>query len=138
MIKILLHIARIQKVLFLHGAVFLLLFLPMLVAAQSGIEPPKGKLIPCNGPDCQFGHLIELVNTIVEYFFYIVVLAVVVAAIWAGFLLVTSGGNQAARTRAIGIFTKIGWGILWLAGGYLLIKILVDGLVNPEAIQKVI
>ena len=127
---------RIGKLVAINLGVFLIFLFPLAAMAQGGIQAPTGKLIVCNGPDCQFDHVIQLINTIVEYFFYAVVLAVVFAAIYAGFLLVTSGGNQSARTKAIGVFTKIGWGALWLLGGYLLIKIIVDGLVNPDSIFK--
>ena len=124
------------KLIGLHVFILSSLLFPVFVIAQGGIQAPQGKLIVCNGPDCTFDHVIQLINTVVEYFFYAVVLAVVAAAIYAGFLLITSGGNQSARTKAIGVFTKIAWGALWLLGGYLLIKIIVDGLVNEDSIFK--
>ncbi len=120
-----------------HALVLTILLVPGLSFAQ--IEPPTGSLLPCpNGYDCTFNDFGKLINTVVDYFFYIVILACVIAFIYAGFLLVTSGANEGNRQKAIKLFTSIGKGILWLVGGYLLIKIIVDGLVKPNEINNII
>lgn len=128
------------KNIILHLLVFLFVFIPFLTFAQEdeyevdpelqewydqygegGTESQKG-LVPCVD-DCNFSHVMELVNNIV--YFVLFRLAVPIAAImfaYAGFLLLFSGGEQAKRTKAKSIFINVGLGLAFALAAWLIVK----------------
>ncbi len=83
-------------------------------------------LVPCDNvtTKCDFKALMTLINTVIDYIFKY--LAVPIAAImfaYAGFLLVTAGGEAAsARTKAKSIFTNAAIGLVIAAAAWLIIK----------------
>lgn len=92
-----------------------------------------GGLIPCGVElkgdktiknECTFAHFLVLINRIVKFIF--LNLAIPIAAImffYAGFLMVTAGGESAqARGKAKGIFTNTVIGLVLAAGAWLIVK----------------
>jgi len=85
-----------------------------------------GALVPCGtsgGEDCGFKHIFELINKVVTFILF--VMAVPIAAImfaYAGFLLITSGGETSKRTKAKKIFTNVAIGIILAVGAFLIVK----------------
>ena len=96
--------------------IMLLPFLPAVVLAG---------LVPCGGSvddpgtvwnetdDCGFSHLILMIAIIIE--FLLINIAVPIAAMlfaYAGFLMMTAGGNEAKISQAKQIFGGVLWGLL--------------------------
>ena len=83
-------------------------------------------LVPCDTAEaCNFDALIALVNKVINY---ILLLAIPIAAImftYAGFLLVTAGGESAgAKTKAKTIFTNAVWGLIIALAAWLIVKLI--------------
>jgi hypothetical protein len=111
----------------------LILIFPVIVFAQS-----TGGLVPCsNTPDatsgiiaqpCNFTALLSLVNTVIHFILFDMVIPI--AAImfaYAGFLMVTSGGEAAhARTKAKEIFTNAVIGLIIAAACWLIVATLLS------------
>ena len=90
---------------------------------------PGNPLVPCDnsaGQLCNFGKLLDLVNNVIT--FILVYMAVPIAAImfaYAGFLLVTAGGEAAgARTKAKSIFTNAVIGLILAIACWLIVKLI--------------
>ena len=91
--------------------------------SSSGIT---GDLVPCgtttNPGDCNFNALIKLVNNVVNFILFR--LAVPIAAImfaYAGFELLTAGGDTAKLKKAKTIFTNVAIGLVIAAAAWLIV-----------------
>lgn len=98
--------------------VFLLLVAPALSLADG--------LVPCDNTKttCDFNQLMNMVNTVIKFVLYDMVIPI--AAImfaYAGFLMVTAGGEAAhARTKAKDIFTNAVIGLIFAVAAFLIIR----------------
>jgi hypothetical protein len=122
-------------------AIFLMLVAPALSLAQfqgpcpegthnngtACVSDQSGGLVPCDnstGNLCDFNQLMNLVNKVISFILY--GMAVPIAAImfaYAGFLLVTAGGEAAgARTKAKSIFTNAVIGLLLAVAAFLIVR----------------
>lgn len=82
------------------------------------------KLVPCDGPNCDFNSFVDLINNIIN--FALMYLAIPIAAImfaYAGFLMVTAGESASeARTKAKGIFMNALMGLAIAAACWLIVN----------------
>lgn len=78
-------------------------------------------LIVCDGPSCQFSDLILLVNNLIHDLVLISTLLAVIVFVWAGFLLLTSGGNKSTYDKAKGMLWKVLIGYLWILAAWLIV-----------------
>jgi len=105
--------------------VFFILIIPALSLAEG--------LVPCdNTPDssgviaqpCNFDAFMALINKVIKFILFDMVIPI--AAImfaYAGFLLVTAGGDTAgARTKAKSIFTNAVLGLIIAVAAFLIIR----------------
>lgn len=72
---------------------------------------------------CGFDDIIKLINSVID--FIIFYMAIPIAAImfaYAGVLLVTSGGEPGARTKAKGIFFNTVIGLVIAVAAYIIVK----------------
>ena len=90
-------------------------------------------LVPCtNTPDpvtgvvsdkCDFNALMTLINTVINFIFVSMVIPIAaIMFVYAGFLLVSSGGSSEARVRAKNIFTNAVIGLVIALAAWLLVK----------------
>ncbi len=101
----------------------------IIVAPTPPATPPatgwKG-LVPCDGSaakPCDWNALMTLIDTVIKFILY--ALSIPIAAImfaYAGFLMVTSGGNTENRGKAKSIFSSVVFGLVFVAGAYLIVK----------------
>ena len=83
-------------------------------------------LVPCDGSaenPCGFDQFLTLINTIVNFILFVMV--VPIAAIifaYAGFELITSGGETSKREKAKKIFTNVAIGLIVAAAAFLIVK----------------
>lgn len=91
------------------------------------------ELIVCDGgtEPCTFSHLIELAQNLITDLILISTLLATAAFAYAGFILLTSGGNESAKTKAKEIFRKVLIGYLWILGAWLLIYTITSVLLKP-------
>jgi len=71
--------------------------------------------------ECTFGHLILLLQNLITNLIIISTFLATAAFAYAGILLLTSGGNEAAKNKAKEIFMKVLIGYLWILGAWLLV-----------------
>jgi len=106
--------------------VLALILLPDLVQAQTlGLTESL-----CEGPTCSACHFVELANRLIKWLIGIVVMLFAVLAVWAGFSLVTSGGNPSALQDAKSRFTNAFIGFLIVLSAWLIVDTLMRGIVN--------
>jgi hypothetical protein len=113
-----------HKNIFLVFFILLIVVLPFISLAQ-GQTSTSGSLVPCDGLDCDFKKLIQLVNNVINFILFIMV--VPIAAImfaYAGFLLLTSGGEASQKTKAKKIFANVGIGFIIAVASWLIINLL--------------
>ena len=103
-------------------------FLPLnLVEAQTL------NLIVCEktaGDPCTFGKLIELAQNLINALILISTFLATAVFAYAGVILLTSGGNEASKTKAKEMFTKVLIGYLWILGAWLLVYTITSALLN--------
>lgn len=110
----------------------LIIMSPNILFAQE----QGGGLIPCDGTDCSFNHLITLM---VNIFNELVKLGIVFSSIafaYAGFLYITSSGDPGKVSRATKIFTNFAIGLFLLLGAFLLIQLILNSLGLDSAFSK--
>jgi len=107
-------------------AIILILLVPDLTQAQTlGLTESL-----CEGEECSACHFVELANRLIKWLIGIVVILFAVLAVWAGFGLVTSGGNPSALQDAKSRFTNAFIGLLIVLSAWLLVDTLMRGIVN--------
>lgn len=93
----------------------IVLVLPVVAFAAEG-------LVPClEGNKCTTCDLVTLTNNIIRFVIIVLLASIAFIAAWAGFFLLTSGGEPSARARAAGIFTSLVVGLLVMLAGWLVI-----------------
>jgi hypothetical protein len=81
-------------------------------------------LVPCGGPNepaCQTCHVIELVNRVVSWLVLILGTVAAIIIVYAGFKLVTSGGNRHAKEDAKSMISNMIIGYCIVLAGWLLV-----------------
>ncbi|MBI4120988.1 MAG: hypothetical protein HY457_01910 [Parcubacteria group bacterium] len=112
--------------------VALLLFIPVAVFAAG--------LVPCGGvsesgvaePQCNFDFFVLLIQTVINTI--LTVIAMPVAALsfaYAGYLYLTSAGNESKTKQAIAIFTTVAYGIVFALAAWLAVNLAVNTLLRP-------
>lgn len=107
----------------IFATIFILFIIPSLSFAQTGF-------VPCEGAECGTCDLVQMGNSILVWLIAIlfVVFAVILAI--AGFGLVTSGGNPAAKERAKGKFVNAIVGLIIVLIGWVLVDTVMRGLLS--------
>lgn len=97
--------------------VFGILLVPVVASAQDG-------LVTCEGPDCDWNALIEMINRIVAWLVMFLSIIAVIVMVIAGFRMVTSGGDVAAWTAAKQMFTNVVIGLIIVLAAWLIVDTL--------------
>jgi hypothetical protein len=91
-----------------------------------------GQLVPCEGTDCNFCHIVDIVNRIVQWLIIISTLLVVMVMAVAGWRLITSGGDASAYEGAKKLFYNAVIGVVILLAAWTMIDTLAKILVRDE------
>ena len=105
-----------MRSVFIFSIVFCALLIPQAALAQF-----SNPLVPCNGPDCQACHAVELGQNILNFMVSIASFIAVLTFAYAGFLMVTAAGNEGQISKAKGMFTNVFIGIIIVLAGWLII-----------------
>lgn len=81
--------------------------------------------------ECTFNHLIQLAQNLINFLIIISTFLATAAFAYVGIILLTSGGNESAKTQAKEIFRKVFIGYLWILGAWLLVYTITSVLLNP-------
>src|SRR3989344_401729 len=95
--------------------IFLMLIMP---AVSLAVNTP---LVTCtDGKVCGFNELMALVNRVIQFILFDMALPIAaIMFIYAGFLMITAGGEAAgARTKAKSIFTNAVLGLVFAAAAW--------------------
>lgn len=90
-------------------------------------------LVPyaCEDPNtCGTCELVSVINNIIQFVVQISTLLAVAAFIYAGFLMVTSQGNEGQITRAKGIFTNVVIGLVIILAAFIIVNTVLAGLLK--------
>ncbi|MCK5060077.1 MAG: hypothetical protein KAR00_02995 [Candidatus Pacebacteria bacterium] len=112
-----------KKSFFLASILFFVF--PLLVFSQEGI-------VPCDGLDCNFGSLLELGDSIVNFLVVISIPLAVIAFVYAGFLYLTAGGSENQIKKAHLVFWKVLWGFIIILSAWLIVHTILGALVKES------
>jgi hypothetical protein len=88
-------------------------------------------LIVCN-TDCGYGHLVTLVKNLMYDLVLLTTLFAVIGFIYAGFILLTSGGNKGKYDDAKRMLQMVGKGFLWILVAWLLVYTITNALLKDD------
>ena len=88
-------------------------------------------LIVCNGPDCKYEDLIELANGVINVLIMLATLVATITFIYAGFRLLTSGGDEGAAKDAKEMLGKTLWGFFWILVAWVAVYTIMNTLLKP-------
>lgn len=126
-----------MKTIFYSLILLVVFFAVSTVNAQT--DPPTAlteessglsRFIPCSGVDCNACHVVKLVNELIIWLFGIIFLLFAVLMMYAGFGLVTSGGNPAALQSAKSMFTNALIGLLIVMSAWLIVDTIMQAFVG--------
>lgn len=127
-------VAKIQQraaivVVCVFGAVlFLSFFVPQSVEAQGWFQAAG-----CSGPDCQLCNLVNVGNEIIKWLIGVLFVVFAVIMVVAGFKLVMSGGNPAAKQAAKNHFINAIVGFIIVLAAWIIIDTLMRALLDGGA-----
>lgn len=99
----------------------ILFILPAIVLAQSG-------LVPCDGPECDICSFVQLADNLIDFLVYASTLIATIMFAYAGYELLTSGGNPSARSSAKSIIQNVLIGFVAILASWLIIDTVMKAL----------
>lgn len=105
-------------------SIFLMLIIPIVSLAAG--------LVPCDNVStkCDWSQLMALINGVIHFVLFgmVIPIAAIMFA-YAGFLMITVGGEAAgARTKAKGIFTNVVIGLIIAVAAWLIVELILTTL----------
>ena len=94
--------------------------------------PGVGGLIPCAGPDCNFGHVIQFANIIIGWLLRIAIPVSAALFSYAGFLYITSEGNPGKKAQANKVFQSVFWGFIMALSAWIIVNFLTNFFLNKD------
>lgn len=131
-----------MKRLFATLAVFLAFVsfaaLPYIAFGQN--TPSNATLIVCGDKEvngvvqnqCGWADLVQLAIHIINFCMYLVVPLAALSFAYAGFLILSAGGDSGKVKKGKDIFTKVAIGIFWVIAGWLVIHTILIALLGPS------
>ena len=98
-----------------------------LVFCNQAVDPATGEFI---GTKCGWKELVQLAQNIINY---LILLAIPLAAVtfaWAGFTIMTSGGNSGKLEKGKEMFKKVAIGIFFVLAAWLIVNLILTVLVG--------
>jgi hypothetical protein len=95
-------------------------------------------LVTCDGPNCDFAHLINTGQRIIGFIIQIGIAFSAVVFAYAGFLYLTAQGDTGQIKRAHAMFKKVVVGLLVMLGAFLIVELITSSLGLKESIIKLV
>ena len=89
-------------------------------------------LVPCDGSDCTWCSIVQMIQNLINYAIYLGVLATAIMFAYAGFLYLTDGGSSEKVGKAKKMFSEVLVGLVCILGGWLLIDTLMKALTGDK------
>ena len=91
-------------------------------------------LIPCNGPECQACHFVQLGQNILTWFIKTMAAVIALVFAWGGLKMVMSGGSTEGVSEAKGMMTNAVIGFIILLASWLIINTVLHVVIskNPD------
>jgi len=105
-----------------------------IVLLPATLFAAESKLIPCDGPNCDFNALMLLVKNVITYLMIISVPLAAIAFSYAGFLYLTAAGDSGKVKQAHGIFTKVAIGFIMVLAAWVIVHEIVVRFVKPSEV----
>lgn len=113
----------------IHGLVFAFLTLPFISYAAG--------LVPCDGVDCDYNKFIAMIIGVIKFLIQLGVAFSAIVFAYAGWLYLTSGGNEGKVQKAHDLFTKVLWGFLFALGAFLIVQLIASSLGLNQSYVKI-
>ena len=97
--------------------VFMILALPLISFADS-LTPD------CSGTTCGYADFMELIKRVISFAIKVGVAFSAIVFAYAGWLYMTSGGDEGKVKQATEMLTKLLWGFLFALGAFLIVQLL--------------
>ncbi len=81
------------------------------------------------GP-CSYNKLIELAQNFINFLILIAIPLAALSFAWAGFLIMTAGGNQGQRDRGKDVFVKVAKGLIFMLAAWLIVDLILSALLD--------
>ncbi len=93
--------------------------------------PLDKPIVPCNGTDCTFCHIAQLAQNILNAGIYIAVFLSAILFAYAGWTLMTAGG-EGKVSEARKIFSNVTVGLILILAAWLIVDLIMKILVNQS------
>ncbi len=110
---------------------FLTLLVALLIPASFAFAQTI-KIVPCEGDGCRACDLVTLADNIINFLIMISLLIAAILFAYAGFLMVTSGGNSGKVKKAKEVFQNVLIGIVIVLSGWIIINTIMSILVGEN------
>jgi hypothetical protein len=118
-----------KQILFSVGIALLLIGGALFVVPDSAYAQAGG-LVPCNGPDCQACHVVELAQNVVNFFVRISFILAALAFAVAGVLYFANAGKEDRIKQAHKIFSNTFIGLVIILTSWLVVDVVLHALVG--------
>ena len=114
-------------------AVLFIFFAPALAETNSNLCD----IIPCEGNECGVCDIFKLISNIIKFAAFTIAapLAGIIMA-YGGFMLITSGSNEANKSKGTNAIWAAVWGILITFGAYVIVNAIIGGLAGNSISQS--
>ena len=120
--------------------IFITLFLVLLFLLPAGAyaadpSTPLWKSISCqeDPTDCEYCHVVQAANYISMFLIYLASIIAVLMFVYAGSILIISGGNSAKRDRAKEIFQRVIIGFIIAIAAFFIIDMILKAFIGERA-----
>jgi len=107
-----------------------MLAVPALAFAQGGGLPEK--VVSCNGADCTVCDIAKTAQNVLNTGIYLLVFLSAVLFAWAGWKMLTAGGNSEAYAKGKSIFGNVVIGFVIVLAGWLVVDTLMKTMVDQN------
>lgn len=112
----------------------ILLLLALTPSVALGAALP-GKIVPCNGTDCEVCHIAQLAQNLMNTGIFIAVFLSAVLFAWAGWKYLTNAANPGQTGKAKAIFWNVTVGLIIILGAWLLVDTIMKVLVGNTGVM---
>lgn len=107
----------------------LFVLLPVFSLAQG--TPASTRIVPCDGPDCDFNDLMQLLNNIIKYIILISAPIAACVIAYAGFIIMTSGVSDKI-SQAKAMIQKVVIGFVFILGAWIIVNTILLALLDSS------
>jgi hypothetical protein len=114
--------------------IFSFVLAPVVASAQNFVIPCLGPVKNADGSvtDCTFNDFMHLIKNVIDFLIILSIPMATIAFAWAGFLILTSGGNSGKIEQGKEIFWKVLIGFIFVLSAWLIVSLITTALLDEE------